>query len=198
MIFKQIYSTKNWFGSHHHHVVLLAWISLTFSRHFSLSFITSGRSSGLHPISSHSCCMYVWAGHPAFTSSLLLLQCPACLVHLTCIVFLTGGRWPYSWCLVYSALLRAPELVLHHQMQFIVIPRKPFLCGGSCPRIEDTVSVFLAPPTGLWYEFNCVCHKVTDVKRPQVNIELTTVVMVCENSWLTIAHWQSFSLLMFY
>ena len=31
-----------------------------------LSFIASGRSSGLHPISSHSCCMYVLAGHPAF------------------------------------------------------------------------------------------------------------------------------------
>ena len=40
---------------HHHHVVLVARISLTLSRHFSLSFITSGRSSGQHPISSHSC-----------------------------------------------------------------------------------------------------------------------------------------------
>ena len=42
---------------HHHHVVPLARISLTISRHFSLSFIASGRSSGLHPVSSHSCCM---------------------------------------------------------------------------------------------------------------------------------------------
>ena len=40
---------------HHHHVVLVARISLTLSRHFSLSFITSGRSSGQHPASSHSC-----------------------------------------------------------------------------------------------------------------------------------------------
>ena len=39
---------------HHHHVVLLARISLTLSRHFSLSFIASGRSSGLHPVSSHA------------------------------------------------------------------------------------------------------------------------------------------------
>ena len=38
---------------HHHHVVLLARISLTLSRHFSLSFITSGRSSGLHSVLSH-------------------------------------------------------------------------------------------------------------------------------------------------
>ncbi len=87
-----------------------ARISLALSRHFSLSFIASGRSSGLHPVSSHSCCMYVLAGHPAFArpyvgvyksrslmSWSLLLQ-PACLVRLTWIVFVMGGRWPYSWC----------------------------------------------------------------------------------------------------
>ena len=99
---------------YHHHVVPLAWISLTLSRHFSLLFITSGRSAGLHPVSSHSCCMYVLAGRPALalpcvrvhrstslmSSSLLLQQCPACLVHLTWIVFMMGGRWPYSWCFV--------------------------------------------------------------------------------------------------
>ena len=99
---------------HHHHVVPLARISLTLSRHFSLSFIASGRSSGLHPVSSHSCCMYVLAGCPALArpyagvhriislmiSSLLLQQCPACLARLTWIVFVMGGRWPYSWCLV--------------------------------------------------------------------------------------------------
>ena len=93
-------------------------ISLTLSRHFSLSFIASSRSSGLHPISSQSCCMYVRAGRPAFawpyvgvhrstslmSSSLLLEQCPACLVHLTCIVFVMGGRWPYSWCFVGCCL----------------------------------------------------------------------------------------------
>ena len=71
-----------------------AGISLTLSRHFSLSFIASDRSSGLHPVSSQSCCVYVRAGRPAFarpyvgihrstslmSSSLLLQQCPACLV----------------------------------------------------------------------------------------------------------------------
>ena len=34
------------------------------------------------------------------SSSLLRQQCPACLVHLTCIVFVMGGKWPYSLCLV--------------------------------------------------------------------------------------------------
>ena len=96
--------------SHHPHHVPLARISLILSRHFSLSFIASGRSYGLHPVSSHSCCMYVRAGHPAFArpyvgvhrstplmnSSLLLQQCLACLVRLTLTVFVMGGGWPYS------------------------------------------------------------------------------------------------------
>ena len=99
---------------HHHHIALVARISLTLSRHSSLSFIALGRSSGQHPVFSHSCWMYVRAGHPAFarpcvgihrstslmSSSLLLQQCPACLARLTWIVFVIGGRWPYSWCLV--------------------------------------------------------------------------------------------------
>ena len=98
---------------HHHHVVPPARISLTLSRHFSLMFIASGRSSGLHSVSSQSYCIYVRAGRPAFarlyvgvhwsislmSSSLLLQQCPACLVRLAWIVFVMGGRWPYSWCL---------------------------------------------------------------------------------------------------
>ena len=94
--------------------VPLARISLVLSRHFSLSFITSGRSSGLHPLSSHSCCMYVRAGRPAFarpyvgvhrstslmSSSLILQSCPICPVRLTWIVFVMVGRWLYSWRLV--------------------------------------------------------------------------------------------------
>ena len=103
-----------WFHHHHHHVVLVARISLTLSHHFSLSSIASGRSSGLYPVSSHSCWMYVRTGRSAFalpyvgvhrstslmSSSLLLQQCPACLVRLTWIVFVIGGKWPYSWYLV--------------------------------------------------------------------------------------------------
>ena len=104
---------------HHHHVVLVARISLTLSRHFSLSFIPSGRSSGQYPVSSHSCWMYVRAGRPAFawpcvgvhkstslmSSSLLLQQCPACLVRLTWIVFVIGSKWPYILCLNFNLVL---------------------------------------------------------------------------------------------
>ena len=90
---------------HHHHFVLVTRISLTLSRHSSLSFIARGRSSGQHSVSSHSCWMYVRAGRPAFAQpcvgvhkstshmspSLLLQQCPAFLVHLTWIVFVRGA-----------------------------------------------------------------------------------------------------------
>ena len=76
------------------------------------TFPYPGRSSGQHPVSPHSCWMYVPAGRPAFarpcvgvhkstslmSSSLPLQQCPACLVRLTWIVFVIGGRWPYSCC----------------------------------------------------------------------------------------------------
>ena len=99
-----------------------ARISLTLSRYISLSFIAAGLSLGLHPVSSQSCCMYVRAGRPAFarpyvgvhrssslmSSSLLLQQCPACLVRLTWIVFVMGCRWPYSWCFV-GCYLQVPK-----------------------------------------------------------------------------------------
>ena len=88
---KDLYSckimTQSILINHHHHIALVARISLTLSRHSSLSFIA--------PVSSHSCWMYVRAGRPAFarpcvgvhkstslmSSSLLLQQCPACLAH---------------------------------------------------------------------------------------------------------------------
>ena len=97
---------------HHHHVMPQARIFLTLSRHFSLLFIASGRSSGLHPVSSQL--LYVCSNRSSFARpivgvhrstshmslSLLLQQCPTYLVRLTWIVFVMGGRWPYSWCLV--------------------------------------------------------------------------------------------------
>ena len=119
---------------HHHHVVLVARISLTPSRHSSLSFIALGRSSGQHPVSSHSCWMYVRAGRPAFarpcvgvhkstslmSSSLLLQQCPACLVRLTWIVFVIGGRWPYSWCLVGCCRQDLKQRIYDHKHSFSI------------------------------------------------------------------------------
>ena len=103
---------------HYHHVRLSARIFLTLSRHHSLFSIAFDRSSGLHWVSAQSCSMYVQSGRPAFarlcegvhrstsitSSSLLLQQCPACLVRLILIVFATGRGWPYSCCFVGCCL----------------------------------------------------------------------------------------------
>ena len=126
-------------GNHHHHhhhlVVPPARISLTLSRHSTLSFIASGRSSGLHPVSTQSRCLLVRAGYPALAqtcagvywrtslmiSSLLLQLCPACLVHQTLIVFVIGGRW----LLLCGVLL--PWLVQYCSQHSCVVVVKLFL-----------------------------------------------------------------------
>ena len=100
---------------HHHHVVPLTWISLT------LSLATSPyHSSPLACLQGYTpyphtaaVCMFELVvlpllGHKAgvyrstslMSSFLFLQRCPECLVRLTWIVFVMGGRWPYSWCLV--------------------------------------------------------------------------------------------------
>ena len=82
---------------HHHHVAQPAQISLNLSHHPSLLSVAPGRPSEIYPVSAHSCCIYVLAVRSAFarpcegihrsmsliSSSLLLQQCPACLVHLS-------------------------------------------------------------------------------------------------------------------
>ena len=48
-------------------------------------------------------CTAMWKGpleYITYELFLLLHQCPACLVRLTWIVFVMGGRWPYSYCFV--------------------------------------------------------------------------------------------------
>ena len=159
---------------HHHHVEPLAWISLTLSRHFSLSSIVSGRSSGLHPVSPLSCWMYARAGRPAFawpyagvhrsislmSSCLLLQQCPACLVRLTCIVFVMGGRWPYIWCLVGCCRLDLFNIALSILVQ---LPSSFFSRLVSVQVVHpysniDTIAAwkklrFMSVSSGLFYAF---------------------------------------------
>ena len=96
----------------YYHGALLAWISLTF---MPLVY---------HPLLptvllDYILCLYrdvadVHVGWPTLTcpcegvhrrtslmsSSLLLQQCPTCLVHLIRMVLEMGSRWPYSWCFV--------------------------------------------------------------------------------------------------
>ena len=92
--------------------------SPTLSRQLCRSSIAPGWSSRLHPVSALRCCIQVVAGRPAFArprervhksmslmiSSLLLQQCPTCLVRLTWIVFMMGGRRPYNCCFVECCL----------------------------------------------------------------------------------------------
>ena len=100
---------------YHHHYYLVKQqeqISLTLSRHLSLPTIVPGKSSRLPPMSKQNCRRYVLLGlqilaHPCEgvhrrtslkSSSLLLQQCPACLVHLIWMVLEIEGRWPYNCC----------------------------------------------------------------------------------------------------
>ena len=47
------------------------------------------------------------------SSSLLLQQCPACLVRLTCKVFVMGGKCAYSWCLVGCCRQYLPNVIYY-------------------------------------------------------------------------------------
>ena len=55
------------------------------------------------------------------SSSLLLQQCPACLVRLTWIVFVMGGRWPYSWGVTSrTCLLQLTSFLCNGRQAFLV------------------------------------------------------------------------------
>ena len=110
----------------------LARISQTLSRHSSLSYICSSRSSRLHPVSVQSYCRYVQAARSTLalpregvhwrtsfiSPSLLLQQCPVYLVRL---VFFSHklnlgnhgkqhGGWEVKWMIIDAlwALRKGP------------------------------------------------------------------------------------------
>ena len=99
---------------HHHCVALLAWISLTLSRpSLYRSLLLAGLQGYIPYPHIATVCIFeqvvllllgqmlgVHRSTSLMSLSLLLQQCPACLVRLTWIVFMMGGRWPYSWCLL--------------------------------------------------------------------------------------------------
>ena len=116
--------------------------------------------------------MYVRAGRPAFarpcvgihkstslmSSSLLLQQCPACLVRLTWIVFVIGGRWPYSWCLVGCCC-----------QDMLRIARSVCVCVCVCEQ-----DLALNNPLGL------ICHKTQSNQRTLVG-DCSVMIIVVEN-----------------
>ena len=58
----------------------------------------------LYVSSSWTSCEGIHWSTSLMSSSLLLQQCPVCLVRLILIVFVMCGRWPYSCCLVGCCL----------------------------------------------------------------------------------------------
>ena len=98
---------------YHHHVTLPARISLTLSIvHCSRQVFKASScigtelwyiGSSCHPAFACSC-EGVHRSMSLMSLSLLLLQCHACLVCLTWIVFVMGGRWLYSCCFVGCCL----------------------------------------------------------------------------------------------
>ena len=91
-------------------IVPSARISLTPSSNPSLSSIASGWSSRLHPVLyvgsrwSPCLCEGVYRSTSLMSLSLLFQQCPTCLVRLTRIVSMMGGKWTYSCCFVGCCL----------------------------------------------------------------------------------------------
>ena len=99
---------------YHHQVTLVAQIAMTLLHHSSLSDIALGRSSrgiltelldvGLRRSTRSGASMRGAHRSTSLISSLLLQQCPACLVRLSLMVCVIGGKSPYS-CFFVGVLL---------------------------------------------------------------------------------------------
>ena len=61
-------------------------------------YVRSSRPAFARPYGGFIGVHHLWE-RPCFSS-----MCPACLVRLTCIVFVMGDKWPYSWCLMGCCL----------------------------------------------------------------------------------------------
>ena len=128
---------------HFSYAIVSTRISLGLSHHLSLSFITPGRSSRLHPVSAHSCwssnlCSSISRGPQEYIAYEFVFCSPAVfrmpgLSNLDS--FVMGGGWPYRllFCWVLS-----PGLVQYCSQHSCVIAIKPFLhtfsyrpCGAS-------------------------------------------------------------------
>ena len=74
------------------------------------------------------------------SSSLLLQQCPACLVRQTLIVFVMGGRWPYSCCFV-GCCSRTCSILLEEFLCSCRLAFSPSLSLASTWCIHIAVSI---------------------------------------------------------
>ena len=85
------------------------------------------------------------------SSSLLLQQCPVCLVHLIWMVLVMGGRWPYSCCFVGCCI-----------QDLFKIARSSLVRFPSCFFSIRLVSVCVVHPydridsTAVWKKFRFI------------------------------------------
>ena len=72
------------------------------------------------------------------SSSLFLQQCPACLVCLTWIVLVMGGKWPYSYCFLgycFQDLFNIAPRLLYGWTTWTLTKRMEELLDGSYTRM---------------------------------------------------------------
>ena len=115
------------------------------------------------------------------SSSLLLQQCPACLVCLTLIVFVMGGRWPYRWGFVgcyLQDLLKA----------FLCSCRQAFSPSVSVHVVHSHSSI---DTTAAWKRYtsyhNCKKNKpwnnYTKKKKKKINLWWLFKAKSCLHRW---------------
>ena len=153
----------------------------SYSRYPSLSSIASGRSSRLHPVSVQSCGREVLTGHPTFTNpregvyrktslmilSLLLQQCPTCLVRLIWIVFEMCSSWPYSCCFV-GCCFQELFNIAHSKSGFLKLVDKFTYLGRNVSSTENDINtrlpkawtaIDMSDLSGEKYILSCCRHR---------------------------------------
>ena len=86
-------------------------------------------------------------------SSLLLQQCLACLVRLIWMVFVMGGRCPYSCCFMGCCLQDLFNTTCNILVQFFNVISMTLIEGGSYPSVEMQ-SVYPTDPAGWALQVN--------------------------------------------
>ena len=103
--------------------------------------------------------LHVHRSTSLMSSSLLLQQCPACLIRLTLIVFVMDDRWPYSCCFVGSCF----QDLFNFARSILVQLLSVFFSIRS-------VSVHVVHPyssidtTAAWKKMRFVCTQLDDSK----------------------------------
>ena len=155
--------------------MLVSRISLTLSRHFSLSFIASGRSSGQHPVSSHSCWMYVRAGRPAFSrpcvgvhKSKSLMSSP--LQHDMMMMMIYNIDYIYIYIYILGLLKKSWSAPISPKILKVILT---FKVGGRQLNIVTMILKFLRSLPTRYSDFNrlFLCFTVSCLLKGRISQE---------------------------